>query len=689
MHFNFMNLVAFISQHPNLAYGAVFLVSVSESLALVGLLVPGTVIMFGVGAIVATGSLRLLPVLVLAAAGAITGDGISYWLGHHYQDGLRRMWPFSRYPVMLQNGEAFFHRHGGKSVLFGRFVGPVRPVIPVVAGMLGMAPFHFAVVNFLSAVGWALAYILPGVFFGSSLAVAGAVSSRLAILILLIVVSCWLFVLLGRRLLLLAARRGPGWFDLLKEWSGSEASVFWPLRPVKKIITYLLRNQGGEEWFVGLMALMIIMAVWGFLGILQDVLARDPLVLTDQAVYHFFQSLRTPWANQIMVAVTELGDGFVNIVLTGSVLLVLLIRRCYRAAAFLFLAMAGASLTVLALKWLIHLPRPVTIYHGVAAYGFPSAHTTMSVVLYGFLAILMARGLAGVWRWGLVISALLFSFIIAFSRLYLGAHWLSDVLGGFFLGISWVAFLGIAYYRKPDAAMPRRLLMLVVVLIVISAGGWHVRERHARDLAFYAPRHKSEIMSHSVWQRAGWRTLPAWRIDMAGEREQPLTIQWAATAVDVRRYLSGRGWRQPPLLGIKSILGMFAPDTPLIDLPVLPHLQNGRTEALLLMRQAGNKHLLLRLWPSDIMIDGNTPLWLGTIESISRRHLTGLITLVQADNTYDPAPFVKDVNLFDSRLVRRKRRHYEWGGHERIVWQGRVLLIWTTELGREDARGRQ
>jgi len=145
-------LLALITHHPGLAYGAVFLVSLSESLALVGLLVPGTVIMFGVGAVVATGSLGLAPVLLLAMAGAIAGDGVSYWLGHHYKERLMEIWLLSRYPGMLRNGEAFFHRHGGKGVLFGRFVGPVRPVIPVVAGMLGMSAVHFGVVNVLSAI---------------------------------------------------------------------------------------------------------------------------------------------------------------------------------------------------------------------------------------------------------------------------------------------------------------------------------------------------------------------------------------------------------------------------------------------------------------------------------------------------------------------------------------------------------
>jgi membrane protein DedA with SNARE-associated domain len=201
--FYIKTLLVFINHHSALAYGAIFMISLSESLALVGLIVPGTVIMFGVGAIVATGSLGLKLVLLLAATGAIVGDGISYWLGRHYQEKLRRTWPFSRYPGMLQIGETFFNRHGGKSVLFGRFVGPVRPVIPVVAGMLGMRWQHFGVVNVLSAIGWALVYILPGVFFGASLAVAGAVSTRLAVLIFTLIVAMWGFIWLSRKLVLI------------------------------------------------------------------------------------------------------------------------------------------------------------------------------------------------------------------------------------------------------------------------------------------------------------------------------------------------------------------------------------------------------------------------------------------------------------------------------------------------------
>jgi undecaprenyl-diphosphatase len=281
-------LLAFITHHSGLSYGLIFLISLSESLALVGLLVPGTVIMFGVGAIVATGSLSLFPVLLMAMIGAIAGDGISYWLGHHHKERLVNIWPFSRYPGMLNKGEAFFHRHGGKSVLFGRFVGPVRPVIPVVAGMLGMRPVHFLVVNVLSAIGWALVYILPGVFFGASLALAGTVSTRLAVFVLIFVAGIWSLIWISRKTLSLLDRKGPAVFATLKQWTTTESPHLRTIvRPVKRLLALLIFREQGEELLFAFLTLLLFAAGWGFLGVLQDVLAKDPLVVADQAVYHF------------------------------------------------------------------------------------------------------------------------------------------------------------------------------------------------------------------------------------------------------------------------------------------------------------------------------------------------------------------------------------------------------------------
>ena len=674
-------LLSFIMHHPGLSYGAIFLVSLSESLALVGLLVPGTVIMFGVGAVVATGTLGLLPALLLAMAGAVAGDGLSYWLGHHYKERLVNIWPFSRYPEMLAKGAAFFHRHGGKSVLLGRFVGPVRPVVPVVAGMLGMQPVRFGLVNVLSAAGWAVVYILPGVFFGASLAVAGAVSSRLAVLAFILVAAIWSFIWLSRKAASLLAGQGSEWLAALKHWATTETASPRIVIPLKRFFSFLLFRQKGEEYLFGFLTLLLFAAAWGFLGVLQDVLAQDPLVVADQAVYHFLQSLRTAWADVAFVAVTELGDSFVNLSLACAVLLVLLAKRCRRAAGFWTLAVLGGQAAVQLLKWAMHLPRPMVIYHGASAFGFPSGHTTMSVVLYGFLAILMVRRLAGVWRWGLFSSVMLIALVIGFSRLYLGAHWLSDVLGGYFIGMSWATFLGIAYLKGPDEVIPRRLLGLAVVLVIVIAGGWHVGRRHAKDLALYAPRQNVQSIPLAVWLADGWRRLPAYRIDLAGEREQPLTLQWAGSPEDLAGYLLSKQWQQPPPLHITAFLGMLSPEMSIERLPVLARLHNGRIDALRLLQPVDDtQRWVLRLWPTDMKLSGNgVPLFVGTIEVQDRRQLVDLLFLARDSGAYNaPLPSLEALldGRFSVRSVNRKKNAIQPESEKhRLGWQGRVLLI--------------
>lgn len=683
MHF-LDKLLGLIGLHPGLAYGAVFLVSLAESLALVGLLVPGTVIMFGIGAIVATGRLELAPVLLLAIAGAITGDGCSYWLGRFYKERLTGIWPFARYPGMLARGVAFFHRHGGKSVLFGRFVGPLRPVIPMVAGMMGMRPMHFTVVNALSAIGWALVYTLPGLFFGTSLAVAGAVSTRLAVVVFILVAAIWGFIWASRKLLSLLVRQGSVWLSALNQWATSDAPDHGTRHPFKRAVAWLLFRREGEEVLLGFLFLVLFAAGWGFLGVLQDVLAKDPLVVADQAVYHFFQSIRTPWADSVFVAITELGDAFVNISLACAVLGVLLVRRCYRAAGFWVLTVIGGLTGTQLLKWLIHSSRPVAIYHGASAYGFPSGHTTMSMILYGFLAILLARGVAGTWRWGLFSGVMLLGFVIGISRLYLGAHWLSDVLGGFFIGAGWTALLGIAYLKGAVERVPRRMLGLTIVLVVGILGGWHAAHRHAADLAVYAPRHQKPSMSFAAWQAGGWRDLPPWRIDMAGDREQPLTIQWAGSSDILAAYLEHKGWNPPPPLTLKRFLGLFASGTPLGALPVLPRLHDGRTEALRLVYTDGDVRCVLRLWSAGIKLTGGDgPLFIGTLEPERRRSLAGLITLARDGGGYDEPLDAMMQTLDGAFTVRRVYRTVPktQAGREpaHLQWDGAILLIWDAQ----------
>ncbi len=116
----------FVVQYPNWASLLVFLTAAAEAIAVIGSIVPGTAILIGVGAIVGLGHLPLWPILIWATLGAIVGDGVSYWLGHRYRHHIVRIWPFSRRPQLLTQGEAFVRRHGGKSVVIGRFLPVMR-----------------------------------------------------------------------------------------------------------------------------------------------------------------------------------------------------------------------------------------------------------------------------------------------------------------------------------------------------------------------------------------------------------------------------------------------------------------------------------------------------------------------------------------------------------------------------------
>jgi len=147
---------------PALIYGSLFLIALIESLLVVGLLLPGGMMMIVAGALIAAGHLSFTLTVCATILGAILGDGISFWLGHHYGDKLHQRWPFTRYPQLWQRGHDFFAKHGGKSVFLGRFIGPIRPLIPAVAGVMGMPSAYFLLMNILSAALWAPVYLAPG-----------------------------------------------------------------------------------------------------------------------------------------------------------------------------------------------------------------------------------------------------------------------------------------------------------------------------------------------------------------------------------------------------------------------------------------------------------------------------------------------------------------------------------------------
>lgn len=186
----------------SLAYSliAVLLVAFLESLALVGLLLPGTVMMVTLGALIGNGQLGLYPAWAAGLIGCLSGDWISYFIGRRFKQPLHN-WSFlKRHQTLLRRTEYALHRHPMATVIVGRFVGPTRPLIPMVAGMLGLAARRFAVPNIIGCTIWPPCYFLPGILAGVAIDIpAGEDSGAFRWLLLVVALVLWMALWLSWR----------------------------------------------------------------------------------------------------------------------------------------------------------------------------------------------------------------------------------------------------------------------------------------------------------------------------------------------------------------------------------------------------------------------------------------------------------------------------------------------------------
>ncbi|MEY8710658.1 DedA family protein [Mangrovibacter phragmitis] len=153
-----------INQHHYWAAPIVFLLAFGESLAFLSLLLPATVILLALGALLADSVVPFWWLWAAASAGAWLGDSVSYWLGYHFKDNVTNWWPLSRKPWLLARGHAFFERWGTLSIFLGRFFGPLRAIVPLVGGICAMPRLPFQLANLASACLWAFAMLAPGAF---------------------------------------------------------------------------------------------------------------------------------------------------------------------------------------------------------------------------------------------------------------------------------------------------------------------------------------------------------------------------------------------------------------------------------------------------------------------------------------------------------------------------------------------
>lgn len=617
----FAQLLAWVGAHPTWTYLIVFLVALAESVAVIGMVVPGVVIMVGAGALIATGELAFWPTAAAAIAGAVLGDGFSYWIGCRYRDRLRRCWPFNRHPGPLEHGIAFFQRYGGKSVAFGRFVGPGRATIPLVAGFMAMPKGRFAVANIASAIAWGPAYLAPGIVFGASLKLAAEATARLAILFLLLIGLLWLAAWSARELFLLLSPHASSALGGLLRWGN--------LHPTFGRIAQALADPDHPDAATLAALALALVAATAILGVSVSatlVGAHDWAI--NQTALDLGQSLHTPLADQVMIGLSRLGDSVVTIPLVVAILVYLGLSGQKRTLHYWLAALAFTLLATPTLGWLVRQPSPELGLDLGWYWSFPSPQVLSATVLYGFLALSIARTLEPGWRWIPYSLAAILVTAVAAAQVYLGTAWLTDIVGSAALGLAWIAALGLAFHRHTETPSHFGGLALISLVAISSAFIAATLTRQQADLDRYHPQVPSFSIRAAQWQAREPIPVASHRQDLWHRNRRPFDIQYAGSLRYLVDALAWEGWEPAERLGWQNAVKLLSPSLPLEQLPVLPHVHDGHHDDLTLVKDLANgRRLVLRLWATPARIDGDIPLWTGDITELTKDVIVDLLAI--------------------------------------------------------------
>ena len=449
----------------NWAYLLVFLGATLESAAFLGLLIPGESLVLVAGFLAAQQVLDLDGVIVVVAIGAVLGDSIGYEMGRHLgRPALERYGPrLGLDAARIERADAFFARHGGKSVFLGRFVGFARALVPFMAGASRMPLRTFLPYNVSGAVLWSVCFVLLGYFLGAGWQGAqrwiGRASAVLGLMVLLLVVLGWLWRWAVRHERWLKDRAGavlqrPGMLAWRRRYARPIAFVQARLSPDG----YL-----GLQLTVG--AVVLTGFAWLFGGIAEDVVTGDPLTVVDLQLAQWFHSHAAPALTSAMLVISNLHGVLAISSFVAVTAAVLAWRRHWSWLLILALTVPGGMLINVLMKLAFQRGRPSFEQPllVITSYSFPSGHVAGATLFYGFLvAIFVTR--PGEWSHKVmaVLAATALIALVALSRMYLGVHYLSDVLAAFAEAAAWLTLCLVAtrtwsrYRTGIDPLAPRR-----------------------------------------------------------------------------------------------------------------------------------------------------------------------------------------------------------------------------------------
>lgn len=603
-------LTSWLYAHPEWAFLTTLLISFAESLAIVGTIVPGTVSMTAIGILAGAGVMRIDLTILAAILGAIAGDGASFFLGYIFSDRITNIWPFRLYPNLIDYGKDFFARHGATSVLIGRFVGPVRSIIPVIAGMVRMNRWQFLLANVASAIGWSILYVLPGVLIGTASSELSTESAtRLFVLIIILLVILWLSSLGIRWLLVYTHRYLRAKIDGV--WDKLGQHPYWGYYYKR-----LSPKHENNHYSTAVLILAFLCCFIISLIMLALVLQTSWVSALNSAVYLFLQSFRTQPFDSFFIIINLLVSPSSLITLMVCFALYTCYYRDWSTLGYWLSLISTSILTIFLLTRLVPIPVPSGQLAHPCTPTFPAINLTLATAIFGFFIFYTRKHYQTISVFILRISLLILLFLAGIAPIYLGDNWLTSVMASYFIGLT-ICLAHWVFYRRQQKSVKHSQLLIVLSCLFMVVTAVICFSLYFNKLArLHSPYLEQYVMDDDVWWNQQQTLLPLYSTNRIGKRIGIFNIQYAGSLINLEKALKTHGWVRQSNSLFYSLLIRAGVQNSAKEIPLKTQLYLNRRPLLVMTFDPGNQQslLVLRFWRSNYHLRRfNQTIWLGSL----------------------------------------------------------------------------